>query len=137
VENQAEVEKSETGTHSSQQELGDIHAEDPPSKRPPSDTQPIPSKQSRKKSTREEYKQVMEAFYTAVNDPTGSSTTNAAYSIWRQQNPTGRPNLDANKLANARSDIIKTKRLTKLELDTIQEKVARTASGVSSAELNR
>lgn len=29
VENQAEVEKSETGTHSSQQELGDIHAEDP------------------------------------------------------------------------------------------------------------
>ena len=38
---------------------------------------------SRKKWTREEYKQVMEAFYTEVNNPGKCSTTTATNNILR------------------------------------------------------
>ena len=69
---------------------------------------------------------MMEAFYKATNNPSETTTTKAAYNIWRLQNPTARPNLDANKLANVRRDIIKSKRLTEMELETIRANVRQT-----------
>ena len=68
----------------------------------------------------------MEAFYKATNNPSETTTNKAAYNIWRLQNPTARPNLDANKLANVRRDIIKSKRLTEMELETIRANVRQT-----------
>ena len=77
----------------------------------------------------------MEAFYKATNNPSETTTTKAAYNIWRLQNPTARPNLDANKLANVRRDIIKSKRLTEMELETIRANVRQATS--TPEELNR
>ena len=77
----------------------------------------------------------MEAFYKATNNPSETNTTKAAYNIWRLQNPTARPNLDANKLVNVRRDIIKSKRLTEMELETIRANVRQATS--TPEELNR
>ena len=77
----------------------------------------------------------MEAFYKATNNPSETTTTKAAYNIWRLQNLTARPNLDANKLANVRRDIIKSKRLTEMELETIRANVRQTTP--ITEELNR
>ena len=92
-------------------------------------------KGTRQKWTREEYKQVIEAFYKATNNPSETNTTKAAYNIWRLQNPTARPNRDANKLVNVRRDIIKSKRLTEMELETIRANVRQATS--TPEELNR
>ena len=77
----------------------------------------------------------MEAFYKATNNPSETTTTKAAYNIWRLQNLTARPNLHANKLANVRRDIIKSKRLTEMELETIRANVRQTTP--IPEELNR
>ena len=106
--NQAGIEKSATGTNSVHEVLEDIHHEDNPHFGPLATPNVNPSKGTRQKWTREEYKKVMEAFYKAMINPSETNTTKAAYNIWRLQNPTARPNLDANKLANVRRDIIKT-----------------------------
>lgn len=53
----------------------------------------------------------MEACYTEVNNP-----QNAALQHLQIAEPTSRPDLDANKLANMRLDDIKNKRLTDMEL---------------------
>ena len=78
---------------------------------------------------------MMEAFYKATINPSETNTTKAAYNIWRLQNPTVRPNIDANKLANVRRDIIKSKRLTEMELETIRANVRQATS--TPEELNR
>ena len=77
----------------------------------------------------------METFYKAMINPSETNTTKAAYNIWRLQNPTVRPNIDANKLANVRRDIIKSKRLTEMELETIRANVRQATS--TPEELNR
>jgi len=43
-----------------------------------------------------------EAFYDATLNPSETRATNETYNIWRDKNPTKRPYLDANKLANIR-----------------------------------
>ena len=48
-------------------------------------------------------------------DPSETSATDETYNIWRLKNPTKRPYLDANKLANIRREII-----TDAELDDIK-----------------
>ena len=123
-----------TGTNSSHQILEDTPADDTPHRGPVATSNPNPAKETRQKWTREEYKLVVEAYYMAVNNPSEATTTKAAYNIWRQQNPTTRLNLDANKLANVRRDIIKNNRLTDVELEIIQEKIRQTV--VPSEELN-
>ena len=120
--NQAGIEKSATGTNSAHEVLEDIHNEDNPHRGPLATPNVNPSKGTRQKWTREEYKQVMEAFYKATNNPSETITTKAAYNIWRLQNPTARPNLDANKLANVRRDIIESKRLNEMELENYTSK---------------
>ena len=67
-----------------------------------------------------EYKQVMIAYYQALEQPSNKNTTNRAYEIWRKDNVDNRGNIDANKLANVRRDIIKNKRLTDMELERIR-----------------
>ncbi len=64
----------------------------------------------------------MEAFYTALHDPSTTSTTKAANTIWSEKHPTDRSNINAYKLGNVKRDIIKQKGLTDLELASIQEK---------------
>uniref|UniRef100_A0A8C6P0Q3 Reverse transcriptase domain-containing protein n=1 Tax=Nothobranchius furzeri TaxID=105023 RepID=A0A8C6P0Q3_NOTFU len=80
----------------------------------------------RKKWTREEYKQVMEAYITASS---GESNTKQTFTLWRNANPTSRPNMDPNKLSNVRRDIIKQKRLTDAEVEAIRRKVRHTVEG--------
>ena len=133
--NQAGIEKSATGTNSTHEVLEDIHNEENPHRGPLATSTVNPSKVTRQKWTREEYKQVMEAFYKATNNPSETTTTKAAYNIWRLQNPTARPNLDANKLANVRRNIIKSKRLIEMELETIRANVRQTTH--IPEELNR
>ena len=76
----------------------------------------------RTKWTKEDYKEVMVAYYTAINNPTDVNNTQNTYRIWRKKNPNKRPNMDANKLANVRRDIIKNNRLTNVELQEIKQK---------------
>ena len=51
------------------------------------------------------------------------AATIETYNIWRHKNPTTQTYLDANKLANVRWDIMRSKRLTDIELDTIKARV--------------
>lgn len=80
-------------------------------------------RKSRQKWTSEEYKQVMEAYYTASLNPSHQSVTKETYQIWREKNPSTRMNLDYNKLANVRRDIEKQKRLSEKEILEIKKKV--------------
>ena len=67
-------------------------------------------------------KEVMYAFYMSLKKPSGSHTENT-FSIWRSRNHNVRMNLNGNKLANVRRDIMNNKRLTDVELREIKEKV--------------
>ena len=122
VGNQAEVEKYATGTNSAQQADEDYHAEDIPHRGPQNAPTVNRQRETRSKWTREEYMEVMEAYFKALAKPKASVTTDA-YNIWRIQNPTKRPNMDANKLANTRRDIMNKKRLTDMEIQAIKDKV--------------
>ena len=66
---------------------------------------------------------MVETYYLASLNPSQTTTTIAAYNIWRKRHPSLRENIDANKLANVRRDIFKNKRLTEFELEVIKEKV--------------
>lgn len=66
--------------------------------------------------------EVMEAYFKVLAKPNASVTTDA-YNIWRFQNPTKRPKMVANKLANTRRDIMNKKRLTNMEIQAIRDKV--------------
>ena len=83
----------------------------------------MPPKQPKVKRTRwtkEEYKTVLRAFYTAQKNPTSNLTTQT-FTEWRKiVGNEVRENLDSNKLANVRRDIIKNKRLTDAEIDQIR-----------------
>ena len=71
-------------------------------------------KDKRQKWSRENYKEVMYAFYRSLEKPGGSHTENT-FEIWRSRNHNVRMNLNGNKLANVWRDIIKKKRLTDFE----------------------
>ena len=119
--NQAEVEKSATGTNSPHHASEDFHTESNPQSGPHEAPSHNPFKANRQKWSRGEYKEVMEAFYAASLNPK-TSTTQGTYDIWRANNPNKRLNLNANKLANVRRDIVNKERLTKLELHAIKLK---------------
>ena len=87
----------------------------------------IERRERRKRWSREEYKDVLEAFYAASVKPKSGSTTKDAYEIWREKHPADRLAMDANKLANVRRDIIQNKRLTDMELDSIRSRVRKNA----------
>ena len=96
-----------------------------------------PPKRTRKKWTRDEYKEIMAAYYTSIISPSETNTTVETYNICRRQNPTKRTYLDAKKLANVRRVIVKLSRtrLTDVELDEIKARVTQTDAKGSSEEL--
>ena len=123
VRNQAEVEKTATGANFSHQELEDyITFAGETSQSKPSGvvvSKHSPSKISRKKWTREKYKQVMEAFYTEVDNPAKCCTTTSSDSrthlqVWPW-----------------------CKQACEHAIGQHQEQKARTASETLSAKLNR
>ena len=80
-------------------------------------------KTSRQRWTKEEYVQVMTAFYEAKFMPMEGSNTEQTYRLWREKQPKSRPTIDANKLANVRRDIIKNKRLEEAVLQQLQNDI--------------
>ena len=65
----------------------------------------------------------MEAYCATTLRPSTASATIETYNILRHKNPTTQTCLDANKLANMRWDIMRSKRLTDIKLDSIKARV--------------
>ena len=65
----------------------------------------------------------MTAYYQAVLEPSDQNNTKYTYQLWREMNTDVRPNIDANKLANVRRDIVKNKRLSDSELEAIKSRI--------------
>ena len=101
----AGIEKYAIGTNSPQNKVPEEnHAEDIPQRGLLTTNTENPPKRTRKKWTRDEYKEIMEAYNTSTIRPSETNTTVDTYNIWRRQNPTKRTYLDANKPANVRRD---------------------------------
>ena len=64
----------------------------------------------------------MTAFYQALNEPK-ENTTKQTYELWRQKISEHRKCIDANKLANVRTDVKKKNRLTAAEMKQIKMKI--------------
>jgi len=79
----------------------------------------------RHKWTREEYSEIMRAYFCATLNPTVTSATDETFQIWRNRNPNLLPKMTAVTLANQRRYITSTKKLTETELNTIKEQVQR------------
>ena len=77
---------------------------------------------------------MMYAFYMSLEKPSGSHTENT-FSIWRSRNHNVRMNLNGNKLANVRRDIMNNKRLTDVELREIKEKVIADMKNIDSGNV--
>ncbi|CAI9722939.1 glycine receptor subunit alpha-2-like isoform X2 [Octopus vulgaris] len=117
------IEKSSTGTNSSPNTDMDGHLNGKsPNSSPPSSPPPPPQKEKckRNKWTREEYKEVIYAYYYALGRPSQERHTANSYSIWRTRNQDSGPYLDENKLANVRRDIFRNNRLTDSEISAIK-----------------
>ena len=76
------------------------------------------TKNTKQKWSRDEYREVIESYYTETYFPSTKSNTIETYGIWRE-NPTARPNMDRNKLATIRRTIIKNKCFSEMEIDEI------------------
>ena len=82
-----------------------------------------PPKAKRTRWTKEEYKTVLRAFYTAQKNPI-TNLTEQTFIKWRKVVGNDvRENIDSNKLANVRRDIIRNKRLTDAEIDQIRTQI--------------
>ncbi|CAI9720324.1 Hypothetical predicted protein [Octopus vulgaris] len=117
------IEKSSTGTNSSPNTDMDGHLNGKsPNSSPPSSPPQPPQKEKckRNKWTREEYKEVIYAYYYALGRPSQERHTANSYSIWRTWNQDSRPYLDENKLANVRRDILRNNRLTDSKISAIK-----------------
>ena len=64
----------------------------------------------------EQYKEIVTVFYQALKKPK-DNTTKQTYELWRQKVGEHRSYINANKLANVRTDIMKKNRLTAAEID--------------------
>ena len=51
-----------------------------------------------------DHKQVMRAYYQALEQPSNENNVNHTYEIWRKMNIDDRANIDANNLANVRRE---------------------------------
>ena len=75
------------------------------------------TKNTKQKWSRDEYREVIESYYTSTFFPFRKPNTIETYEIWREKNPTARPNMDPNKLTTLRRTIIKNKYLSEMEID--------------------
>ena len=80
------------------------------------------TKNTKQKWSRDEYREVIESYYIETFFPSKKSNTIETYEIWRENNPTARPNMDSNKLAIVRCTIIRSKYLSKMEIDELKIK---------------
>ena len=125
VGNQAKVKKCVTGTTLPQPQALQDNQNETSTQNGSVDADITQSsrKQTRQKWTMGEYKQVMTAYYQAVLEPSDQNNTKYTYQLWREMNTDVRPNIDANKLANVRRDIVKNKRLSDSELEAIKSRI--------------
>ena len=127
------IKKCVTGINSSEDDLPGNQNQDitnpepvviPPNKHP---------KAKRTRWTKEEYKTVLRAFYIAQKTPI-TNLTERTFIEWRKVVGNDvRENIDSNKLANVRRDIIRNKRLTDAEIDQIRTQI-RNEENVTSDE---
>ena len=80
------------------------------------------TKNNKQKWSRDEYREVIESYYTATFFPSKKSNTIETYEIWREKNPTARPNMKSNKLATMRRIILKNKYLSEMQIDEMKLK---------------
>ena len=121
VRNQADGEKSATGSNSSKKGPKVNQNRDLPNPEltelPSTDT--IQNK--RYKWTREEHKQVLECYYTALNNPK-RNTTQQTYDLWRNLSGFAHhPNMDPNKLGTLRRYI--EKKFSPSEIEEIKDSI--------------
>ena len=83
----------------------------------------IESKNTKQKWSWDQYREVIESYYSATFSPSKKSNTRETYEIWRKKNLTARPSMNPNKLATMRPTIIKNKYLSEMEIDKIKLKV--------------
>ena len=57
------------------------------------------TKNTKQKWSQDEYREVIESYYPATFFPSKNSDAIETYEIWREENPTARPDMDPNKLA--------------------------------------
>ena len=57
------------------------------------------TKSTKQKWSRDKYRKVIESCFTATFFSSKKSNTVETYEIWREKNPTARPNMDSDKLA--------------------------------------
>ena len=120
--NQLEVEKSMNGTSSLQiNPTGPQNRDTNPG--PPEETTNTWSNKKRIKWSREEYKDVVTAFYMALKNPTQGIITQT-YDIWRNNvGENTRHYINANTLGSVRRYILDKGKLTAAEIEEIKNKV--------------
>lgn len=69
----------------------------------------------------EDYKEVMRYYFRAVHKRIDRNIILSTYIIWRERNPTRFPRINAITLANQRRYIVNKKKLTNIEIQTIEE----------------
>ena len=104
---------------------------DIPENGPLNPTSPKKQKQKRHKWTREEYREIMKAYFKACLYPSEQNNTEQTYAIWSKNKQ--HDNMDANKLANLRRDIVKNNRLTSAELEEIKREIHSDRNEMTSA----
>ena len=111
MRNQADIEKYATGPNLPESNVLEDSHEEPAGQRVLLNTNiKSPLTGTREKWSREEYKEVMESFYSVKLNPRETYTTKATYNIWRTKHPAERSYLDANKIATVRRDIERNQR---------------------------
>ena len=120
--NQAEVKKSATGTDFSQSLDSHQNWDQPNPDLPRTTANATKKEMTRIKWTREEYKEVLFAFYCALNKPSGRNVRETTFTNWKTHSKHPRDYLDCNKLANVRKDILKNNRYTDAEMEVIKKK---------------
>ena len=81
------------------------------------------NKNTRKNCSNEDYKEILYAFFYAINKPSGRNTTQGTYNIWQERTECTDTHLDPHKLTNVRRYIIKDNSLTEAENDYMKEQV--------------
>jgi len=124
---QPEVEKFANGQSSSESAEGYLDESNSFQASPLAATRPSePQVQPRKIKTKwnkEEYTEIIYCYYQAQYKPKSGSITKDTYQLWRERNPTSRPNMDEIKLANQRRWIERQKKLTDIEIDLIKQQI--------------
>ena len=131
--NQPGIEKYATGINSSEDDLPGNQNQHIPNPEPAVIPPSKPPKAKRTRWTKEEFKTVLRAFYTAQKNAITNLTEQTSIEWRKLVGNDVHENIASNKLANVRRDIIRNKRLTDAEIDQIRTQI-RNEENVSSDE---